>query len=74
MLMPSSPLSLALIKLLKRLIGRAGKFLIGRKGMGQLGRATKQLCQNLTLLGLGQRLKGLQKMPPRVSHSGLFYA
>ena len=47
MLMPSSPLSLALIKLLKRLIGRAGKFLIGRKGMGQLGRATKQFRELL---------------------------
>jgi len=63
-----------MIKLLKHLIGRAGKFLIRGKGMGQFGRATKQLCQNLTLLGFGQRLKGLQEMPRCVSHRELFYA
>jgi len=63
-----------MIKLLKHLIGRADKLLIRGKGIGQFGRATKQLCQNLTLLGFGQRLKGLQKMPRRVSHVELFYA
>ena len=63
-----------MIKLVKHLIGRADKFLIGGEGMGRLDRATKQLRQHLVLVGLGQRLKGLQKIPRRFSHGGLFYA
>lgn len=42
--------------------------------MGQLGRTTKQLRQNLSLFGLGQRLEGLQKMSRCVSHGEPFYA
>ncbi len=39
----SSPLDLTTIKLLEYLIRRAHEFLIGRKGMRQFGRTTKQL-------------------------------
>ncbi len=55
----SSPLSLTTIKLLENLISRAHEFVIRREGIRQIARATKELRQDLTLVGLGQRLKGL---------------
>jgi len=58
---------------LKYLIGRLKKLLIGWKSVRQLGRSTKELRQDLTLVGLGQGLEGFQKMPRCVSHSEIFY-
>jgi len=53
----SSPLSLATIKLLENLIGCAQELLVGGEGIGQFGRATKQLLQDLSSIGLGQRFE-----------------
>lgn len=68
-----STLGLDTIEILKYVIGRVKKLLIGWKSVGQLGCSTKELRQDLTLVGLGQCLEGFQKMPRCVSHSEIFY-
>jgi len=67
-----STFCLKTIKILKCLIGRLKKLLIGWKSVTQLGCSTKELRQDLTLVGLGQGLEGFQKMPRCVSHGEIF--
>jgi hypothetical protein len=68
-----STLGLDTIEILKYLIGRLKKLLIGWKNVRQLGCSAKELRQDLTLVRLGQGLEGFQKMPRCVSHGGIFY-
>jgi hypothetical protein len=49
----SSPLGLTTIKVQEHLIGGSDELVIGRKGIRQLGGATKKLLQDLASFGLG---------------------
>ena len=46
-----------MIKLLEYLIGCAQQLIVGGERMGQFGRAKKQLLQDLSSIGLGQRFE-----------------